>query len=188
MLYRRRGQVKLVPATALTGAAGGSFYNNADEDPTRRIHQNDSAGDDDRTRRLDQLVVNDDEEVTNRIGYGVVAAPALHWFVDVLEGDAIGPIELPDHTRHYDIGRRTSSGKQPDIALSSLSVSRDTHATLMRSTTGMTLMAAETTNGTYLGEDRVPIAADKEHALQSNDVFWLGNVKLRIRSEVDDRA
>lgn len=150
-----------------------------DEDVTRRMD------DEEPTARISQPV---SDEVTRRLDGTAPAQPRVRWFVDVLENDRLSSVELPEHTRYYDLGRRTSSGHQPCVALTNLSVSRDMHATLTPTGDGMTLLAAETTNGTYVGEDRQPLSPNVPHVLQSQDVFWLGHVKLRLRCEVENSA
>lgn len=175
----RRRRPRAFPQPGYTGPVTSPV---SDEDRTYRVGS--ASADEDATSRLGAAVA--DDEVTSRLDLRTVAPPA--WCIDVLEGDEPRAITLAEHTRYYDIGRRSESGKQPEILLNSRSVSRSIHASLTRSPVGFTLLAAESTNGTFIGETREPLIANEPHELHAGDIFWVGGVKLRIRSEVDDRV
>jgi hypothetical protein len=129
-----------------------------------------------------------DDEITTRLGPTPPKVPELQWALEVLEGEPQRTIKLPAGDRIFDIGRPSRQGRPPAVALSSTSVSRETHATLASSAQALTLLAAETMNGTYIGEDREPLEPNQERDLAAGDIFWVGAVKLRVTRKVADHA
>jgi hypothetical protein len=129
-----------------------------------------------------------DDEITTRLGPIRPKVPEPQWALEVLEGEQQRTIKLPAGERIFDIGRPTARGRPPTVALSNSSVSRETHATLASSERALTLLAAETMNGTYIGEDRELLEPNQERELAVGDIFWVGAVKLRVTRKAADHA
>jgi pSer/pThr/pTyr-binding forkhead associated (FHA) protein len=55
------------------------------------------------------------------------------------------------------------------------------HAELAMAADGVKLTALKTTNGTFVGEDKHPIAPGQSKLLRFGEVFWIGpNIKLKV--------
>jgi len=104
------------------------------------------------------------------------------WYVEVVSGDPSQRIELKQSQRNYDIGRAADK-RTPDISLQNSYVSRD-HARIELLDTGPTLIAGDSSQGTFFGPEKVAMAQGDRRLLVSGDVFWLSpEVKLHIFSE-----
>ena len=133
--------------------------------------------DPDETQRVD----DDIDEETGRYG-PENEVHATRWQLSIIEGADPQTISLQER-RHYDIGRPTTKGHQPHILVNNRLVSRN-HATLERLLDSLELIARETENGTFFGEERRLLQVDERVALKAGDVFWLSpRVKLRVESE-----
>lgn len=133
-----------------------------------------SLDDPDETQRVD-------DEETGRYG-PENEVHATRWQLSIIEGADPQTISLQER-RHYDIGRPTIKGHQPHILVNNKLVSRN-HATLERLLDGLELVARETENGTFFGEERRLLQVDERVTLKAGDVFWLSpRVKLRVESE-----
>lgn len=142
------------------------------------------AEDDRKTRPLDEGEVpspNDLDEKTTRLDL-LSAAPSKRWYVELLLGVEPQRFELRADQRHYDLGR-PARGHNPHIAITSPIISRF-HAKLERFRDRFELIALETENGTFVGEECRRMEPDERVDLKDGDVFWLSQrVKLRLMSE-----
>jgi hypothetical protein len=146
-----------------------------EEGPTEAIDDGATeAFNDEETQALDDL---DDEQTVHR----------PRFLVKVVEGlPDMPPFPLGNHQTHYYIGRASTNGKRPDIELPHRKVSRSDHAKLVvLAQDGLVeLTALSSQNGTFVGEDRLPLENHESVTLHHGDVFWISPVvKLRLEEE-----
>lgn len=160
------------------------------EEATKRYDSSPSSSpssildDDTRTRSLDEteVVIGLDEEKTAR--YSAGDTNNVQWSLIIVEGGDATTFDL-SKKRHYDVGR-PAKGHQPDIPVNNPLVSRN-HAKLERLRDNLELVALETENGTFVGEEKRRLETDERVELHSGDVFWLSpRVKLRVESNLTD--
>jgi len=164
-------------------------------------------GDDDLSGTIDldgddaTAPVNDDDEATNPVVDEEVTVPvnldeateAVNYTthvirqiyrVVVLEGLSQQRVfRLDGNGQHYFIGRPTADGKRvPQIPLPNPKVSRLDHAKLVVLANGdIELVAGDSGNGTFVGEEQEPLQAHESRVLHSGDIFWISpSVKLRL--------
>lgn len=186
-LTRRRVRAQSSTDSFTASTTGGRPV---DEEPTSRYGTDDQATtrfqvDDDRaTRTLDEREVDAqlDDEKTARYNPTASPQPTRRWFLEVLEGAEYTRIELLPGQRHYDIGR-PASNHRPHIPVPNPMVSRH-HAKIELFRDDLELVALETENGTFFGEERRSLTPNERVPLSTGDVFWLSpRVKLRLESE-----
>ncbi|NNJ09785.1 FHA domain-containing protein [Chloroflexales bacterium ZM16-3] len=159
-----------------------------DDDMTARVTSNDDEATapyspDDVTGRL---AVPDDERTALFDPHDrrtVVLERHTRWYVEVVAGDTAQRIELKQSQRNYDLGRVTTV-RTPDIPLRHQQVSRD-HARIELLNSGPTLIAGDSSQGTFFGPEKAAMAPGDRKQLASGDVFWLSSeVKLRVFCEI----
>lgn len=171
LLQRRSAR----PQPAYPGGMSG--YQNDDNNPTLPYSggSRPQPAEDDKTQHFDP---DDTQRINGQ------TTPSVRWQVDIFRDGGWHPIEMPPDGRHYILGRPTQT-KRPDVSVENPNVSRE-HAKLEVFRDMIELVAFESENGTFVGENRQRLAPKERRTLQSGDVFWLSpEVKLRVRSETE---
>jgi hypothetical protein len=108
------------------------------------------------------------------------------WFVEVVECDIDRGqrFELKSEARNVNIGRDNPPDHPPEILMHNSLISKGSHARLSLLQHGVELVAGESRNGTFVGDDKREIKPHSSCILKNNDVFWLSRgVKLRVIQE-----
>jgi hypothetical protein len=128
------------------------------------------------------------DEATEAVNYTTQVIRQIYRVV-VLEGLSQQRVfRLDGNGQHYFIGRPTADGKRvPQIPLPNPKVSRLDHAKLVVLANGdIELVAGDSENGTFVGEEQDRLKAHESRVLYSGDIFWISpSVKLRLE-EIDE--
>lgn len=136
----------------------------------------------------DSTLIYEQEDKTQIYDPGASDQPQIRWRLHI-HNDKQPPItvELSHKQRHYDIGRVMQHGRQAHIAIDNRLVSQ-THAKLELMLNDLYLIAENSRNGTFFGEDQQPLAHDQRIQLTSGDVFWVSPVVKIITESVTEQA
>jgi hypothetical protein len=199
IMYWRSGHTGLSPIklgktgkTGKTGKSGKSGYlpppaMTADDEPTGEVDEEMTlpvnTQDDDATQLYD-------EDLTLPMDRNGDASDAVeHRFRVVIESGishSTEPFELSGNgSNHYFIGRPSRDiNNSPQIALPHPNVSR-AHAKLVVLADGrVELIAGDSENGTFVGEEKRRVESNASEILNPGDVFWISPaVKLRLEEK-----
>lgn len=139
---------------------------------------------------LTALLVAPDNELTMQVNPDLTdhinqTSPAAlrRWTITAHAGGASQTLTLHPAKRNYSLGR-VSQERTPDLALTSISVSRN-HAKIELLADGPMLTVAETTQGSFFGEQREVLVPGEPKLLADGDIFWLSpDVKLQVSASM----
>lgn len=114
--------------------------------------------------------------------------PKTRWILHI-HNDKQAPttIELSYKQRHYDIGRVMQHERQAHIAIDNRWVSQ-THAKLELLLNDLYLIAEDSKNGTFFGDEKTRLEVNQRIQLTPGDVFWVSPVVKIVTEVVTEQA
>jgi hypothetical protein len=162
-----------------------SHYVPQEEEPTTRLAADEEATE---LHSGDSTLLYEQDDKTQIYDPAAVYQPSRRWLLHIHnEPHPLMTVELSHKQRHYDIGRVMQHGRQAHIAIDNRLVSQ-THAKLELMLDDLYLIAENSSNGTFFGNDQTPLAKEQRIQLTPGDVFWVSPKVKIVTESIMERA